>query len=50
MILTEKQIDFMREDMETGFAYSKIIAAARSALEKQGRDFDKEFADYQKRK
>lgn len=44
----EKMIDFMRVDLESGMAYSKIIAIAKKMAEEQGRDFYKEFGKWKK--
>lgn len=42
----EKMIDFMRADLESGMAYSKIIQARRDRMESEGRDFDEEFKQW----
>jgi|WetSurMetagenome_2_1015567.scaffolds.fasta_scaffold54331_3 hypothetical protein len=45
---TDEQIDFMRVDMETNFGYSQLIEATRKRFEKEGRNFDKEFKEWEK--
>ena len=44
----EKMIDFMRADLESGGAYTKIEMAARKRFKEQGRDFDAEFEKFKK--
>ena len=39
----ERMIDFMRADLNSGMAYSKVIQTARNRMESEGRDFDEEF-------
>lgn len=46
----EKMIDFMRADLESGMAYSKIEMAARKRMREQGRDFDEEFKKWKDEK
>lgn len=46
----EKKIAFMRADLENNMRYSKIEMAAREIFKNQGRDFDKEFKEFQERK
>ena len=43
MAFTEGQINFMRADIESGFAYSKLIEVTKERLKQDGRDFDAEF-------
>lgn len=42
----EEMIKFMREDLESGFALTKIIMAARKSIEAAGKNFDEEFAKW----
>lgn len=42
----EEMIEFMRYDLEHGGALTKIITAARKAIENAGKDFDDEFAKW----
>ena len=44
----ENMIDFMRKDLESGMGYTKIEIATRKMFKEQGRDFDAEFAKWQK--
>ena len=46
----EKMVDFMRADLESNMAYSKIIDKAKELLESQGRDFNKEFESWEIKK
>jgi hypothetical protein len=47
----EDMVEFMREDLANGFALTKIIMAARKAIEAAGKNFDEEFAKWlEKRK
>jgi hypothetical protein len=50
----EEMINRMRLDLATDFEFSRqaqtIEAVCRRMFEKQGRDFDKEFAEYMKKK
>jgi len=46
MDYTDEQIDFMRADLGSGMALSKMIKAAKERFEVEGRDFDKEFAAF----
>lgn len=39
----DEMVEFMRRDLETDFASTKLIDATRELLESQGRDFDEEF-------
>jgi hypothetical protein len=39
----ERMIDFMRADLESGMAYSKIEMEARKIIEARGGNFDEEF-------
>ena len=39
----DSMIDFMRKDLESGMAYTKIEMAARKILDDEGRDFNTEF-------
>jgi len=43
----EKMIDFMRADLESGMAYTKLELATRKMFKEQGRDFNKEFKKFQ---
>jgi hypothetical protein len=46
----EDMIEFMREDLESGFALTKIIMAARKSIESAGKNFDEEFAKWTERR
>lgn len=46
----EKMIDFMRKDLESGMAYTKIEMSARKIIEAKGKNFDEEFAKWKKEK
>lgn len=46
----ENMIQFMREDLESGGAYTKLILAAKKAIEAQGKNFDQEFEKWMKKK
>ncbi len=48
MDFTDKQIDFMRQDLESDMSLTKMIEAAKKRFIAEGRDFDKEFAEYRK--
>lgn len=43
MTITEEQIEFMRADLKSNFAYTKIIEIAKKMMESDGRDFQEEF-------
>jgi len=44
----ERMVDFMREDLESGMQYSKMIQTCKKMFEEEGRDFDKEFEEWKK--
>jgi hypothetical protein len=44
----ERMVDFMREDLESDMAYSKIIATCKKMFEEEGRDFDAEFEQWKR--
>jgi hypothetical protein len=46
----ESMVDFMRADLESGMAYTKLEMAARKIFEEQGRDFDEEFEKWKAQK
>jgi hypothetical protein len=46
----EDMIEFMRQDLASGGALTKIIMAARKAIEAAGKDFDEEFAKWRERR
>lgn len=46
----ESMVDFMRKDLESGMAYSKIEMKARKLMESQGRNFDEEFKKWKEKK
>jgi hypothetical protein len=50
MKITENIIDFMREDIETNFGYSRIIKKAKERLESEGKDFWEEFEKWKQEK
>ena len=39
----ERMIDYMRADLESGMAYSKIEMTARRLIAERGGNFDEEF-------
>ncbi len=43
---TEEDIEFMREDLESGMRHTKMIEITKKKFKAEGRDFDKEFAAY----
>jgi hypothetical protein len=49
MRFTDKDIDFMREDLESGMRYSEFIDSVRKRFEEEGRDFEAEFKEWQKK-
>ena len=50
MEVTDKQIAFMRADLESDMTYSRIIEATRKRFKQQGRDFEAEFEQWKKKK
>ena len=42
----DEMVDFMRADLESDMGLTKLIEGARKMFESEGRDFDKEFAEY----
>jgi hypothetical protein len=46
----EDMIEFMRQDLASGGALTKIIMAARKAIEDAGKNFDEEFAKWLERR
>ena len=42
----EDMVDFMRADLISGMALSKIIDMTRKQFEEQGKDFDEEFGKW----
>jgi len=44
---TEKQIEFMRADLESNMAVTKFIEAVKSRFISEGRDFEKEFKEWE---
>jgi len=49
MPFTEEDIEFMRADLESGFAYTKIIGIAKKMIEADGRNFEEEFEKWKQR-
>ncbi len=47
---SDETIDFMRADLESDFAYTKLIDAAKKMFKNQGRDFEAEFAEWERKK
>jgi hypothetical protein len=45
----EKQVAFMRADLESDMSLSKLIKATREYFKSEGRDFDKEFDEYRRK-
>jgi len=43
MAFTEEQIEFMRADLDSNFAYTKIIEIAKKIVKADRRDFQEEF-------
>jgi hypothetical protein len=43
MAFTDEQIEFMRADLKSNFAYTKIIEAAKKIIEAEGKNFEQEF-------
>ena len=50
MKLAEEQIEFMRADLESNFAYTKIIEAARKLVASDGRNFEQEFEKWKQKR
>ncbi len=46
MDFTDEDIEFMREDLESGMRHTKMIEDTKKRFKEEGRDFDKEFAAY----
>lgn len=46
MELSDETIEFMRADLESGMALTKMIEAVKERLKSEGRDFDKEFEEW----
>jgi len=46
----EGMINFMRADLASGMAYTKVEMAVRKKMSSQGRDFDSEFEAWQKKR
>jgi len=46
----EKMVDYMRADLDSGMALTKIEVTARMLLEEQGLDFDIEFEKWRKKR
>jgi len=46
----EKEIAFMRTDLESGMGYTKLEMKARELIENRGGNFDEEFAKWKKEK
>lgn len=44
----EEMIEFMRADLESNMAYSKIIDTAKKKVESEGRDFWQEFEKWKR--
>jgi hypothetical protein len=44
----ERMVDYMRADLESGMAYSRIEMQARKIIEARGGNFDEEFALWKK--
>ncbi len=44
-----EMIDLMRADLESDMRYTKLIIATKKEFAKRGRDFDKEFKEWQER-
>lgn len=49
-MITNKQTDFMRADIASGYMYTKFIDAVRRKLAKEGKDFDEELKRWKERK
>jgi len=46
----EKMVDFMRKDLESNMAYSRIIDKAKEIIESKGLDFKEEFSNWKNSK
>jgi len=46
----EKMIDYMRQDLESGMALTKIEMSVRKRMKEEGRDFDVEFKKWKENK
>jgi len=49
MEFSDETIEYMRADLESGMALTKIEMMARKLLKEQGRDFDAEFKKWKER-
>ncbi len=49
MKFTKEQIDFMREDLESGMGYSKMIQSVKDRFEAEGRDFEAELKEWKEK-
>lgn len=47
---SDEQIEFMRQDIQSGFALSNLIELAKKKFKEQGKDFDKEFNAWKEQK
>lgn len=45
---TDFQIEFMRQDLISNFSLSNLVEKTKQILKEQGRDFDKEFAEFKR--
>ena len=46
----EELVDYMRQDLDSGMALTKVEMTARKILEEQGRDFEQEFKEWRKKR
>jgi hypothetical protein len=49
MKFTNEQIDFMHYEIQNNFPHAKFIQITKNRFKEEGRDFDKEFSEYQKK-
>ena len=50
MDFTDEDIEFMREDLESGMRHTKMIEDTKKKFKEGGRDFDEELAAYKAEK
>lgn len=48
--MDEKQIEFMRHDLDGNFALSRMIDIARQIIEAKGLNFEEEFSKWKEAK
>jgi len=45
----EDMVDFMRKDLDSGMAYTKLIEKAKKLIEARGGNFDEEFEKWKEK-